>query len=285
MAVYAVGDIQGCYKPLRKLLDKVKFNPKKDVLWCAGDLVNRGPDSLKTLRFLKSLGESCVCVLGNHDIQLLAYYAGGKSFSGDSLDEVIQAEDAQELVDWLRHQPLLHHDEALGWSMVHAGLNPMWSLNKAKKRARKVELMLQSEHWQTFCKQLQLKGFPQQEPKDKSDEAQYECLFFATAVFTRTRFCNAEGEFDWRLKKEASNKSDMKPWFEHKKALWSNDTRIVYGHWASKGLVLNQPYVLGLDSGCLWGGSLTVAKLSKKDEIQTVSLPCEACMAMDTSKS
>ncbi len=267
MAVYAVGDIQGCYKPLKLLLKKVNFNPQKDVLWCVGDMVNRGSDSLKVLRYLKSLGDACVCVLGNHDIQLLAYYAGGKSFLGDTLDEVVQADDAEELITWLRFQPLLHHDKTLGWSMVHAGLSPLWSLKKAKKRARNVEEMLQSDDWSEFCKSLQSKGFPTQDPQDKTKR-----LLFNTAVLTRTRFCSDEGVFDWQQKTAEVSDHHIQPWFEHKAAKWKKKTKVVFGHWAAKGLVANHPDVLGLDTGCVWGGALTLAKLGhgKVEEIIAV---------------
>lgn len=258
-----VGDIQGCYKPLKALLKKVDFDVSKDVLWCAGDMVNRGPDSLQVLRYLKSLGDACICVLGNHDIQLLAYYAGGKAFEGDTLDEVVEAEDAQSLMEWLRFKPLLHHDKTLKWGMVHAGLSPLWSLKKAKKRAKKVEAILQSDDWGTFCKTLQKKGFPTQEPADK-----HVRLFFNTAVFTRTRFCSDLGIFDWQLKTAEVTGQDIKPWFEHKHAKWKKSgkkkTRIAFGHWAAKGLVAEHPYVLGLDTGCVWGGQLTIAKLDSE---------------------
>ncbi|MDQ7002099.1 MAG: symmetrical bis(5'-nucleosyl)-tetraphosphatase [Ghiorsea sp.] len=262
MAVYVVGDIQGCYEPLKTLLKQVNFDPKKDVLWCAGDMVNRGPDSLKVLRFLKSLGDACVCVLGNHDLQLLAYYAGGKSFAGDTLNHVVQAKDASELIEWLRHQPLLHHDKGLAWAMVHAGLSPLWSLKEAKKRARKVEAMLQSDDWKTFCKALQTKGFPTQDPVDKHVK-----LFFNTAVLTRTRFCSDMGTFDWQQKTADVRDATVQPWFEHQDAQWKNEggnkTRIAFGHWAAKGLVAEHPFVLGLDTGCVWGGQLTMARLDK----------------------
>lgn len=256
VAVYAVGDIQGCYKPLKLLLKKVDFNPNKDVLWCAGDMVNRGPDSLKVLRYLKSLGDACVCVLGNHDIQLLAYYAGGKSFSGDTLDKVTKAKDGVKLIEWLRHRPLLHHDKDLGWSMVHAGLSPLWGLKKAKKRAFQVEKVLQSDGWGDFCKGLQDKGFLSEEPENKSTQ-----LLFSTAVFTRTRFCSDNGIFDWKLKTADAKGEHAKPWFEHD-AKWKKKTKVVFGHWAAKGLV-QTGHVLGLDTGCVWGGSLTIAKLGK----------------------
>lgn len=276
MTVYAVGDIQGCFQPLQQLLKQVGFDKEKDVLWCCGDLVNRGPDSLQVLRFLKNLGDACICVLGNHDLQLLAYAAGGKSFSGDTLDEVLEADDADELIEWLRFQPLLHDDEQLNWCMVHAGLSPLWSLKKAKKRAATIEKELRSDSWGRFCKDLQQKNFPNDEPKDKSLRK-----FFTTAVFTRARYCQDNGFFDWKIKTSHADESDIKPWFACPKAKWKNIRRIVYGHWATKGLVINQPHVLGLDSGCVWGGSLTIAKLDDTKYIQLFSQQCKACKTID----
>ncbi|MDX8388561.1 MAG: symmetrical bis(5'-nucleosyl)-tetraphosphatase [Ghiorsea sp.] len=273
MAVYAVGDIQGCFEPLKALLKQVNFTPDKDVLWCCGDMVNRGPDSLKVLRFLKNIGESCVCVLGNHDIQLLAYAAGGKSFAGDTLDEIVKAKDADELIEWLRFQPLLHDDEVLGWSMVHAGLSPLWSLKKVKKRAAEIETVLRSDDWKSYCLALQGKEFPSQDSKNIDERN-----LFSTAVFTRTRFCDENGVFDWKVKTSDAVEGEVKPWFLHSNAKWKKQRRIVFGHWAAKGLVLDQDHVLGLDSGCVWGGKLTMAKIDEAKEFEIFSQACEKCL-------
>jgi len=256
MAVYAVGDIQGCFEPLKLLLEQVNFNPEVDTLWCCGDLVNRGPESLEVLRFLKNLGDACVCVLGNHDLQLLAYSAGGKSFSGDTLDDLIAAPDADDLIEWLRFQPLLHHDADLNWCMVHAGLSPRWSLNKAKRRAGRIEKILRSEQWKPFCKSLQTKDFPMAEPMGKDEKN-----LFSISVLTRMRFCSAEGVCDWKQKTAKSKAAVYQPWFAHPKAKWKSDCRVLFGHWAALGLVLKEKSVLGLDSGYVWGGHLTLARL------------------------
>jgi len=267
MATYAVGDIQGCYKQLRKLLEKVDFDPAKDVLWCVGDLVNRGPDSLETLRFLKGLGESAVCVLGNHDLHLLELSLGGIYYRRDTLDQVIDAPDCGELIDWLRQQPLLHHDERLGWCMVHAGLHPDWSLKKAKKRAAAAEAELQGPGWREFCQLLHHVKFPIKEPA-KEDPTR---MLFTAAVLTRTRYCSRDGLFNWDVRTgESSNKKD-KPWYAHNDLAWAGDCRVVYGHWAAKGLVDNQPHVLGLDSGCVWGEKMTLAKLKKGGQMKIVA--------------
>jgi len=263
MAVYAVGDIQGCYKSLRRLLDKVDFNPMKDVLWCAGDLVNRGPDSLKTLRFLKGLGDSCVCVLGNHDLHLLERSCGGRSYKRDTFEEILAAKDVDELLDWLRHKPLIHTDKKLGWCMIHAGLHPQWTMKETKKRAHAVEAVLRGDDWQRFCMHVHHAEFPACEPKDSGLHA----MIFTTAVLTRTRYCTASGVFNWDVRTgESENECDM-PWFSHENAAWRKKYRVVYGHWAAKGLVLDQPHVLGLDSGCVWGGGLSLARLDVEEPV------------------
>lgn len=267
MATYAVGDIQGCYRQLRTLLEKVGFDPLKDRLWCAGDMVNRGPDSLETLRYLKSLGEAAVCVLGNHDLHLLELAAGGEPYRRDTLQQVIQAPDCAELIEWLRSRPLLHHSERLGWCMVHAGLHPDWTLKKAKKRAAAIELELQGEGWREFCRQLHHVKFPIKEPA-KHDPTR---LLFAAAVLTRTRYCTRDGYFNWDVRTgESSNKKD-KPWYNHAALAWAGDCSVVYGHWAAKGLVKNLPHVLGLDTGCVWGQKLTLAKLKRGGRMKIVA--------------
>jgi len=275
MAVYAVGDIQGCYQALRALLNQVNFNAEHDVLWCCGDMVNRGPDSLAVLRFLRGLGDACVCVLGNHDLQLLAYAAGGRSFPQDTLDEVVVADDQDDLIHWLRFRPLLVHDAALNWCMFHAGLSPLWTLDEAKKRANQVENILQSDDWKSFCKKLQHKDFPTQDTAKK-----HKRDVFTTAILTRTRYCQQDGLFDWGNKSSTVVNEAILPWFEHQHLAWRNDCRVVYGHWAAKGLVTNQAHVLGLDSGCVWGGKLTLARLDTPvPELSSVA--CASCLRAD----
>lgn len=271
MAVYVVGDIQGCYKPLKKLLKKVQFNPEKDVLWCVGDLVNRGPDSLKVLRYLQSLGDACVCVLGNHDLHLLGQAAGEQSYRRDTLQQVLDAPDRDALIDWLRCRPLLHHDTELGWCMVHAGFPPGWSLKKCKKRAKKVEGILRGEQWKKFCQHVHTQDFPECEPVKKGISRQ----LFTIAALMRIRYCTSSGHFDWRNRSGEAGKHE-RAWYSHEKLAWRGDCRVVFGHWAANGLVMNQPHILGLDSGCVWGGELTLARLDKT-KIKFVSVACHAC--------
>jgi bis(5'-nucleosyl)-tetraphosphatase (symmetrical) len=276
MAIYVVGDIQGCYDPLRHLLDKIRFDPDTDRLWCVGDLVNRGPDSLAVLRFLKSLGESCICVLGNHDLHLLERACGGRVYARDTFDDVLQAPDRDELIDWLRHRPLLHHDEALGWCMVHAGLHPDWRLKDAREFAASIEAALRSNDWHDFCCRLHHKLFPPAWPDMPPEQ-----LVFATAVLTRARYCTQDGYFDWSNRTGDPVSPGDKPWFVHDTLAWRGDCHIVYGHWAAAGLVDDQPHVLGLDSGCIWGGKLTAARLDGV-RAEIIQVECEACQRHDT---
>ena len=264
MSVYAVGDIQGCVSALKILLREVEFNPKHDVLWCVGDLVNRGPESLETLRFLKSLGDACICVLGNHDLFLLGLAASGDEAHSESLDEIFAAPDRDALIDWLRHRPLLHHDAGLGWTMVHAGLHPAWTLEEAKHRANTVEEKLRGNKWRKFCLKLLNTKFPTSQPENGEKGRR----LFNAAVFTRSRYCTSHGVFNW---KGGRRRRREKPWYAFDKIAWGGDCHIVFGHWAAQGLVLDQPHVLGLDSGCVWGGSLTLAEFNSSGDWRIIA--------------
>ena len=276
MAVWAVGDIQGCHAPLMRLLERVEFDPARDVLWCVGDVVNRGPDSLAVLRFLRSLGDACVNVLGNHDLHLLGRAAGEKAYRRDTLEEVLNAPDAGELMDWLRHRPLLHDDPALGWCMVHAGLAPHWTLDEARRRARRIESRLADDGWRSFVRHVHAQEFPRRDPEDGSgadDELAGD--LFAVAALTRARYCTADGVFDWRNRAGLAGPGED-AWYAHRRLAWRDGSRVVFGHWAARGLVTDQPHVLGLDSGCVWGGRLTMARLDAPGPT-LVSEPCEQC--------
>jgi bis(5'-nucleosyl)-tetraphosphatase (symmetrical) len=274
MSIYAVGDIQGCLGALKSILRRVHFDPDHDVLWCVGDLVNRGPESLETLRFLKALGDACICVLGNHDLNLLELAAGGTRYKSSTLTSVLEAPDRDELIDWLRQRPMLHHDEILGWAMVHASLHPDWSLKKAKKRAAEVEKKLCGKKWKKFCLTMHNTRFPDREPP-KGDKRKH---LFSAAVLTRGRYCTSDGQFNWSVSSGESRNRRDKPWFAFHRLAWQRDCKLIYGHWAAKGLVLNQPHVLGLDSGCVWGGSLTLAQLGTRGRYAiAASYECKGC--------
>jgi len=272
MSIYAVGDIQGCYDCLRRLLDKVGFRPDRDQLWCVGDLVNRGPDSLATLRFLRDLGEHCIAVLGNHDLHLLRAAANGTA-PPPSLRQVIDAADCNALIDWLRHRPLLYRDKKIGWAMIHAGLHPQWTLQQAHKQAKSISKQLRSNAWQQ--KISLLLTMPTSEQQKQTTDA------FALAILTHSRFCTADGIFNWKNSGTKPDNYQDKPWFSHQKARWRSDIsdanahncRLLFGHWAAKGLVTDQPHVLGLDSGCVWGNRLTLARIDQ-GKPRIFSVPC-----------
>lgn len=268
MATYAIGDIQGCGEELEALLEKTGFDPAADRLWLVGDLVNRGPGSVRVLRTLRGLGDRVRAVLGNHDIHLLALAGGGIAPGRkDTGVEVLEAGDAGELLDWLRARPLFHRDEELGWGIVHAGLHPGWDLEEAGSRARAVERCLRGPEGPAFAASLSAEALPAREPEG-DDEWQW--LRFSAAVLTRTRHCTADGEFAWGANEPPEPR--FRPWHAHPEGRWRG-TPVVYGHWAAQGLARGSD-TLGLDSGCIWGGALTAARLdSEPAELYQVGCP------------
>ena len=256
MSIYAVGDIQGCYAPLEGLLKSVNFDPKKDQLWCAGDVINRGPESLKTLRYLHSLKDACTIVLGNHDLHLLGIAFGNATLKrSDTVQEILDAPDADELLHWLRFQPLIHHEH--GYTMVHAGIPPHWSINHAISMAHEVETVLKSEHYKEYF--LHMYG---NQPDIWSDNlAGYDRLRLITNYLTRMRFCNTQGRLDLENKLGPETAEDgMQPWFEISDRKAAND-KIIFGHWASLEGQCHTENVYPLDTGCVWGGKLTMIRL------------------------
>ena len=258
MAVYAVGDIQGCLQPLKCLLREVNFEPGKDVLWSVGDVVNRGPKCLKTLRFLYEMRDSLVMVLGNHDLHLLAVaYGTRKPSRSDTLDKILKAPDRDELLHWLRHRPLVHHE--YDHTLVHAGIPPQWSVAEALARAREVEDALRGEACLDF-----LSNMYGNEPALWSDDLQgMERLRVITNYLTRMRYCTKKGLLDLQSKGPEPNPAGDKKvsaWFSHKKRKTAND-RIVFGHWASLEGRTDSPLAIGVDTGCVWGGALSFYRL------------------------
>lgn len=259
MAVYAIGDVQGCYDELRELLDKLAFDPAKDTVWFVGDLVNRGPLSLKTLRFVRGLGKSAVCVLGNHDLHLLALLLTEEPpVDGEHMLDVLRAKDRDDLADWLRAQPLLHYDPKLKTALVHAGIFPYWSLDEAIAHASEVEAVLRGKKPKRLLKRM----YGATPNKWSPDLEGYDRLRFIVNSFTRMRFCTAKGRLDFKANlapgMEAEN---LLPWFELPKRPAAK-TRIVFGHWSTLGYH-DTDNVLALDTGCVWGGRLTAARLDK----------------------
>lgn len=267
MATYAIGDIQGCLNELQRLLEHIHFDPSDDQLWFVGDLVNRGPDSHGVLRFIKGLGDRAITVLGNHDLHLLAVAEGHMKYAKhDNLQDVIEAEDAAELLYWLRHLPLMHHDEQLNISMIHAGLPPYWDLANARACAKEVEAVLQGPDYVHFLEHM-YGNLP--DIWDEKLEG-IERLRFITNCFSRLRYCNKHGQMALDEKGPlGSQPADYLPWFEIKDRRTRNDT-IIFGHWSSLGFV-DSDNVYGLDTGCLWGDSLTALRLEDR---QTFSIDC-----------
>jgi bis(5'-nucleosyl)-tetraphosphatase (symmetrical) len=268
MAVYAIGDVQGCFDPLQRLLEHIGFNTVRDRLWFTGDLVNRGPDSARVLRLVYELGDRAVCVLGNHDLHLLALAAGvDKKRQHDTLEDVFAAPDREALLAWLRTCPLLHHDANLGYTLVHAGLLPQWGLSEAQALAREVETALQVDPENLF---QHMYG---SQPARWSDELRgFERLRVIVNAFTRLRYCNKDGVMDLQQKGvPGSQPADLVPWFQvpHRR---NRDLRVVFGHWSALGVYRGEN-VVSLDSGCAWGRTLTAARLDC-DPPEFYDVPC-----------
>lgn len=268
MAVYAIGDIQGCFHELQQLLAHLRFDPSQDRLWFAGDLVNRGPHSLETLRFVRNLGPAALTVLGNHDLHLLAVAnQASKLKAKDTLHPILDASDRDELLDWLRRQPLLHHDAALGYTLVHAGLPPQWDLAQAQRCAQDIETQLRSADYADFFTHMY-----GDEPTLWSDTLTgWDRLRFITNCLTRLRYCDSEGRLALAYKgAPGSQPPHLKPWFEHAQRR-SRDLKILFGHWSTLG-ERNDAGIYPLDSGCLWGGQLTALRLD--GAVHWIRIPC-----------
>jgi bis(5'-nucleosyl)-tetraphosphatase (symmetrical) len=271
MATYAIGDIQGCYDSLQRLLENCAFDPAKDRLWLVGDLVNRGPKSLETLRFIKSLGSAALTVLGNHDLYLLMVAEGGAKFRGkdDTIQPILDAPDCAELLNWLRQQPLCHTEG--DYCLVHAGLLPQWTAARARELAREVEAKLQGPDFHDFV--VNLWG---SEPAGWSDDLTgWPRLRVIVNAMTRMRFCTRFGIMEFKAKGKLSNAPvGHLPWFELPDRQ-SAESVLVTGHWSALGLKIT-PNLLALDSGCLWGGHLTAVRLEDRRVFQVDCAPGEA---------
>jgi bis(5'-nucleosyl)-tetraphosphatase (symmetrical) len=258
-ATYAIGDVQGCFDDLLRLLDKINFDPDQDQLWFTGDLVNRGPDSLELLRFVKGLGSAAISVLGNHDLYLLAVAAGAIHIKDkDTFTDILLAADCEELLFWLRHQPLLHHDERLGYTMVHAGILPQWSLAQAKRHAAELEEVLQNFHYEDFFHNW--KGHLVR--KWKPDLDGWKRLHFIASCFTQMRYCDRKGQLDLKKSHLAGKRSPHSmPWFQVPKRAMKQE-RILFGHWAALEIKRKKwGNVFPLDTGCANGGRFTAYQL------------------------
>ncbi|WP_024850668.1 symmetrical bis(5'-nucleosyl)-tetraphosphatase [Hydrogenovibrio kuenenii] len=272
MATYIIGDLQGCYDDLMNLLDKIKYDPAKDELWFAGDIVNRGPKSLECLRFVKNLGDSGKMVLGNHDFHLLAAYAGLDKYRAktDTLQPILKAKDADDLINWLRHQPLFVEHSKFPAVMVHAGIPPQWSIKQAKERAQEVEAVIQADDWKKSLKH-HLFGSEPNEWDDKLKD--WDRIRYILNALVRMRYCDKNGKLEFKSKMAPSGtilKSKYQPWFcfEERQNL---DKQIFFGHWSTLGAI-DAYEIHSTDTGCLWGGQLTAYCLDTNQR-HTVNCP------------
>jgi bis(5'-nucleosyl)-tetraphosphatase (symmetrical) len=267
MARWAIGDVQGCGEELEQLLARIRFAGGRDRLWFVGDLVNRGPRSLQVLRLVRSLGDNAISVLGNHDLHLLAVaLAGERLRKSDTLSEVLAAPDRDTLLEWLLQLPLAHFEPEHGDLLLHAGVLPQWSAALTLQLAGEVQRALQNDP-----RMLLSSMYGDQPDRWQATLAGPERLRFAINVLTRLRFCTADGRVDFKQKgKPDSAPKPWLPWFKVPGRA-SRDQRIVFGHWSALGLY-SEGGVLGLDTGCVWGGALTAVNLDDPDAAP-VSVP------------
>ncbi|MGB0782938.1 MAG: symmetrical bis(5'-nucleosyl)-tetraphosphatase [Marinomonas sp.] len=268
MSTYVIGDLQGCLTPLVQLLEQIQYRPEQDKLWFAGDLINRGHESLETLRFIKSLGDNATVILGNHDLHLLAVSHGfGTLKRGDTLTEILSARDRDELMDWLRQQPLCHYDKTLNTVMTHAGIPPCWSLEDTLTFAKEVETKLKSDTVDEFFATM-YGNTPNQWDNTLMGLDRLRAI---TNYLTRMRFCDKNSKLDLKSKEGINTASKgYAPWFNYPTKL-PEDCHIVFGHWAALEGKTQQDRIHALDTGCVWGGSLTALRLEDR---QRFSTPC-----------
>lgn len=255
MRLFAIGDVQGCCQCLERLLDHIDFDAASDRLWFVGDLVNRGPESLRTLRFARRLDP--VMVLGNHDLHLLAVAAGARpGKSSDTFTDVLEAGDREDLLGWLSQRPLMTRDDETGWAMVHAGLPPAWDIETAGRLAREVESQVRSHYTSRDFLAQMYGNYPDRWEEGLTGMARVR---FAINVFTRLRFCSGDGQLALGYSgPPGSQPEPFRPWYE----LWPHTShRVVFGHWSALGAG-DHGNAVSTDSGCIWGGRLTAARLA-----------------------
>jgi len=269
MAVWAIGDIQGCNDSLQALVEKIDFKPYKDTLWIAGDLVNRGPKSLEVLEYLYSIRESVVIVLGNHDLALIAAYYGVKK-SNETIDPILKSPNAKKLIKWLCNQKFLHVDYALGYCMSHAGISPEFDLGMALEYSKRIEERLKRDDIEIWLKQMFKHGVE----RFNRDASHIDIDRYILSSFIRMRFCYKDSRLDFDQKgapTDALRKMGLKPWFECSKRKEIH-LKIIFGHWSTLGFY-HDKNVLALDTGCLWGKELTAARIDK-DKVKIISVDC-----------
>ena len=268
MSLYAIGDIHGCYDSLRRLLDKINFDEKSDSLWLTGDLVGRGTQSLETLRFLESIKNNLVSVMGNHDLHLLALYYQVIELDKDSksLERVLDAPDSEKLIFWLKERPFVHFDNYRNILLVHAGIHPEWTIGESITYANELEELIQGEQSKNILENMYGNN-PTRWSLDLDEINRYR---FFINVFTRMRVLGCGNTLDLGYKgAEPSPDEQIQSWFKSRNHKWK-DTTIIFGHWSALGLMI-KPYFVCLDSGCVWGRNLTAINLDSKFKTTNIS--------------
>lgn len=276
MSTYVIGDVQGCYHSLQALLEEIEFSLNSDTLWFCGDVINRGPDSLACLRFIKNLGDKALMVLGNHDLTLLVIANGFlKTKKQDTFDAILKAKDKVNLLNWLAIQPLLHHSTEHHVTLVHAGIYPLWTLSEAKEYAQEAEKVLQDP---TQQKDL-LKNLFGNHPDCWSTGLPYfDKLRFIINSFTRMRTLTIDGKMNFSFKGPVNKiPKGYHPWYKLS-PLASKETKIIFGHWAALDGLCDSNEVLAIDTGCVWGNRLTAVCLETNKRFSV------ACSKLDSTK-
>lgn len=279
MSLYCIGDLQGCSAPFQRLLEAIDFSPSRDTLYLLGDLVNRGPDSLGVLRQLHALGDAAQCLLGNHDLHLLAVWQGVRKPSRkDTLRDVLQAPDHEALLDWLRHRPLAMHQH--GWLMVHAGVLPQWSVTQTLALAAEIESALRSADLKVFLSSMYGNTPSQWQPGLEGADR----LRVIVNALTRLRFCTPQGAMEFNSNEGASSApAGYLPWFEVPGRA-TQHVPVAFGHWSTLSAGAHQhtgmrANTLPLDTGCVWGGCLTAARLGAAGAYELIQVACEQAQA------
>lgn len=272
MALYAIGDVQGCYDSLARLLDKIRFDPTDDRLWFTGDLVNRGPRSADVVRLVADLGDRATTVIGNHDLHLLAVASRIRAErEGERLKDILEASDSERLLTWISERPLFHYDAATGYALVHAGLPPQWDVADAIRLAREAEVAITGPQAREFLAQM----YGNEPNRWSEDLTGWDRLRVIVNGFTRIRFCDNYGCMDFENKGPLTGDTyPLLPWFQIPSRR-SRGTPIVFGHWSLLGL-WNRDGVIGLDTGCVWGRQLTAVRLDQETP-EFFDVPSDFC--------
>ena len=272
MSTYVIGDIQGCYKEFKELLKQINFNKKKDTLWLAGDLVNRGPKSYDVIKYIMDLDSSAITVLGNHDFFLMASYykLDPWPYKNNNFEDILSSKDADQIINWLRNQKLIHLDSELGYILSHAGIYPEWSLNETISLAAQIENALKGKKCKSFIKTL----WSNEPNKWGRNLSKKEKLIFATNVFTRMRYLNKNLslDFDEKTNPENLENSALVPWYDFNNNIYEN-YKVIIGHWSTLGY-RNKGNFISIDTGCSWGNKLTSIKILKNKKVKKIEIKC-----------